>query len=839
MSEHGVGLSDGQLLQVRNPAQYIGSEFNAVRKAPATGQVRFALCYPDLYTVGMSHVGSQILYHVLNNHPDACCERAFLPDLDAVTALRSAGGRLCTLESGTPLSDLDVVGITLQHELTYSTVLALLDLGGIALPAAERGDSAPLVLGGGPCAYNPEPLAPFFDAFVIGDGEEAVIELAEALRGHLDAPRQERLKALAQVPGVYVPALHDPALDRITRRVVRDLDTAPHPTRPVVPFVEVVHDRAQVELARGCTRGCRFCQAGVIYRPVRERSPQTVRRLARETIAHTGYDEVSVVSLNCPDYTGIEALLDGLHADLADQRVSIGLPSLRIDTFSVGLAQKVQRVRKSGLTFAPEAGSQRLRDVINKGVTEEDLLEAARAAFAAGWHTLKLYFMIGLPTETDEDLQAIADLVREVARVGRETMGNRAGRMRINVSISTLVPKAFTPFQWEGQIPRAEILRRQGHLRGAIRDRQVSVACHEAEGSVVEAALARGGRQTAQAILNAYRAGAVLDAWGEHFSYLRWERAFADAGMDLETEATRTFDPAQRLPWEHIDAGVSREFLLQERRRALQEAALTADCRNGDCLGCGMRRLTGADGCPVCTETTDPPAPTASARPPALSASGAPVRPYVMLRLARRGGARFLGHLDEARAMDRALRRSGLPVAYSEGFNPRAKLSFGPPLPVGAESEAELCALELTRPVAPEEIVRRLRPQMPPGLELLTVVPGHRGRRSPLADLQWAEWEVTLAGAPATDVSRAVADLLDASEVVVNRRTKSGEGPCDIRPGIEHLAIVGEEPVTVQMSLRLGPSNSAKPAEVVSALRARLGDGADLTVERLKRTALY
>jgi radical SAM family uncharacterized protein/radical SAM-linked protein len=838
MSEHGAGLSDGQLLQVRNPAQYIGSEFNAVHKPPAPGQVRFAMCYPDLYTVGMSHVGSQILYHVLNSHPDACCERAFLPDMDAVAALRDTGGRLCTLESGTPLSDLDVVGITLQHELTYTTVLALLELGGIALLAEERDDSAPLVLGGGPCAYNPEPVAPFFDAFAIGDGEEVILEIARALQGCLNAPRRERLQALAQVAGVYVPAVHDPARDRITRRVVRDLETAPHPARPVVPFVEVVHDRAQVELVRGCTRGCRFSQAGVVYRPVRERSPQTVRRLARETIAHTGYDEISVVSLNCPDYTAIETLLDGLHADLAEQRVSIGLPSLRIDTFSVGLAQKVQRVRKSGLTFAPEAGSQRLRDVINKGVTEEDLLAAARAAFAAGWHTLKLYFMLGLPTETDEDLLAIAELVRAVTRVARDVMGSRAGRLRINVSVSTLVPKAFTPFQWDGQIPRAEILRRQGHLRSAIRDRQVSISCHEAEGSVVEAALARGGRQTGQAILNAFRAGAILDAWSEHFSYLRWERAFADAGLDLEAEATRSFDPAQRLPWEHIDAGVSREFLLSERQRALQEAALTPDCRHGECLGCGMKRLVGADGCPVCVNAPTGSTPAAPVEEAPVH-SGAPVRPYVMLRFARRGPVRYLGHLDEARAMDRALRRSGLPVAYSEGFNPRAKLAFGPPLPVGAESEAELCALELTHPVALDEVLRRLRPELPPGLELLTAVAGHRGRRSPLADLQWAEWELTLGGVRADDVARAVSELLDADEVVVNRRTKSGEGPCNIRRGIARLTVDAQEPPTVQMALRLGPGDSAKPAEVVAALKERLEGGAQLTVERLKRTALY
>ena len=583
-------LPDELLSLVQGPARYIGSEFNAVHKDPATVDLRVVMCYPHVYEVGMSHLGLHILCHVINRRPDAWCERAFHPHPDATTLLRERAIPLRALESGDPLRACDVIGITLQHELTYASVLSMLDLGGVPLLAGKRSADDPIVLGGGPCALNPEPMAPFFDAFVIGDGEEAVHEALDVVKGCRSAGRRATLEGLAELEGVYVPQVHDPATARIARRIVADLDAAPFPTRPVVPWVEVVHDRAQVEIARGCTRGCRFCQAGMLYRPVRERRAETIRRAAGEIIRNTGHDEVALVSLNCPDYVDVEALIDGLHRDLGHMRVSVGLPSLRIDTFSVGLAAKVQRVRKSGLTFAPEAGSQRLRDAINKGVTEADLVAAARAAFEAGWTTLKLYFMIGLPTETEADVLAIPELVRTVARVGRETLGPKASRMRLNVSVANFVPKPHTPFQWEGQVGREELRRRQGLLRGAIRDRQVSLSCHDPEQTALEAALARGGRATADAVMAAFCAGAFLDAEAARFDFALWQRAFAAAGLDLDAEATREFPPAQRLPWEHIDGGVSREFLLRERERATAGEP-TGDCRLAGCAQCGVARL--------------------------------------------------------------------------------------------------------------------------------------------------------------------------------------------------------------------------------------------------------
>jgi radical SAM family uncharacterized protein len=600
-------LLDDILPRVSKPARYTGGEFNSVKKDFGSIEVRFALAFPDTYEIGMSNLGLRILYHILNRRDDTAAERVFAPWVDMESEMRQAHLPLFTLESRSPVKDFDIIGFSLGYELSYTNLLNMLDLSGIPVASADRGDEYPLVIAGGCCAFNPEPLADFVDAFVIGEGEEVIGEIVDAYKSHKGVGKAGLLRKLATLSGVYVPSLYDvtynfdgtiesvlPKEDGVPKRVVKrlvwDLDAADYPESLVIPFVETVHDRVSIEVMRGCSRGCRFCQAGMVYRPVRQRSQERIMELLDKLCASTGYDEISLMSLSTADYRGIGDLVRALTKKYEPEKIGLSLPSIRADASCIELASEIQKVRKSGLTLAPEAGTQRMRDVIDKDVTEEDLMNAVEAAFRFGWRRIKLYFMIGLPGETDEDIAAIADLAYRVAQVGR--------RMRIRpevgASVSSLVPKPQTAFQWRPQDSVEEIERKQSVLKRAQRSRDVSLSWHDARTSVLEGILARGDRRLGRGILEAWRKGCKFDSWHETFDFGKWMAALEETGLQPEFYAGRKREYDEVLPWDHIDCGVNKEFLIREDKRA-ETGAITRDCRIEKCTGCGIMKILPED----------------------------------------------------------------------------------------------------------------------------------------------------------------------------------------------------------------------------------------------------
>ena len=610
-----MGLSeaiDRILPGVTKPVRYLGGEYGSVLKQVEPGMVRYAFLFPDVYEVGMSHLGMKILYDVINRRPDAWCERVFSPWPDMHDAMKAEGIPLFALESRTPLKEFDLLGITLQYEMSYTNILSALDLAGIALKSSDRKDG-PFVIAGGPCAFNPEPLADYVDFFVLGDGEQATLDTIDIYKEWRASglPRAEYLKMAARIPGVYVPSLYDVAYEDdgrirsvtpkpgsgapeiVKKAVVKDLDAAAYPETLIVPYGEVVHNRIMLEIFRGCTRGCRFCQAGMIYRPVRERSLDRLTDLAEKLVRTTGYDEISLMSLSSGDYSRITDLAREMTKRFENRRVKVSLPSLRIDSVLKDALSETQKVRKTALTLAPEAGTQRLRDVINKGVTEEDLLRSVRDAFESGWSAVKLYFMLGLPTETDEDVDGIADLARKVSQCYFTLpKDKRAPGLRITVSASVFVPKPITPFEWCGQLDMNTVIERQQRLKKALLSvKGVDFKYHSPDVSFMEAAFARGDRRLGAVIEAAYRLGCRFDGWTDHFRYDLWLEAFREVGVDPAFYANRDRAEDEVFPWDHLDAGPGKAFLLNEWHRA-QRAETTPDCRLG-CEGCGMSSYEG------------------------------------------------------------------------------------------------------------------------------------------------------------------------------------------------------------------------------------------------------
>jgi radical SAM family uncharacterized protein len=547
------------LENVQKPARYVGNELNSVHKDWDKAALRFVLAYPDTYEIGMSNLGLQILYFILNDQPDVLAERVFAPWPDREEQLKIENEKLKSLESQRPLQEFNVLGFSLGHELTYTNIVTMLKLGGIPLYSKDRGEKDPLVLGGGPCAFNPEPVADFFDFFVIGEAEEVLLEITNALRSTLHVLRSDKLQALAKIPGVYVPGISQ----KVTKRYIRDLTTAPYPLSPIVPFIEAIHDRAAIEIMRGCKWGCKFCQAGWTYLPVREKKMETLLGQADILLKNTGYDELSLISLSSSDYSEIETLARTLAKKYEAQKINLSLPSLRTNSVTVKLTKEIARVRSGSLTLAPEAGTQRLRDVIGKNMTGEQIGEGINAAFAEGIEAIKLYFMIGLPTETDEDLLGLCELADKIYQLGR----SYTKRVRITVNLSTFVPKPHTPFQWERQIGIEETLEKQRFIKQHLRTRGIEIRWHQAEASYLEGIFSRGDRRLGKVIERAWELGARFDAWQEGFKFPVWQQAFADCGVDPDSYLL-PHTPDQPLPWSHIDTGVSQEALLKALNKA-------------------------------------------------------------------------------------------------------------------------------------------------------------------------------------------------------------------------------------------------------------------------------